>query len=299
MTRRLALLTATALLLAIQPAFAAEPTAPLDTAKIEQLTGAKGQLDEASGVFKVSVPRTDLDVNVAGTHVPPGLGLTSWAAFVRAGDHAVVMGDLVLLEGQVNTVMSAALDAGLEVTALHNHFLLDEPKVMFMHVGGMGADADLAAAVGKVLAAIRATATSPPPAPSTAPVDTLHSTLDPKALEPLLGVTGGLKDGVYKIVVGRKTTMDGHAMGGAMGVNTWAAFAGSDAAAVVDGDVAMRQSEVQPVLKALRARGIQVVALHNHMLDEEPRMFFLHYWGTGPAADLARAVRAVLDQTHD
>jgi uncharacterized protein DUF1259 len=276
---------------------AAEAPAPaLDTARIEQLTGVKGQLDAASGTFKVSVPRTDLDVAVAGTHVPPGLGLTSWAGFVRAGDHTVVMGDLVLLEGQVNLVMSAALDAGLEVTALHNHFLLDSPKVMFMHIGGMGAEADLATAVGKVFAKIRETsgAKSAPPAA----VDTAHSSLDAAALDSVLGVMGATKDGVYKVVVGRSTQMDGHAMGGAMGINTWAAFAGSDASAVVDGDVAMLPSEVQPVLKALCARGIQVVALHNHMTDEDPRLFFVHYWGTGPAADLARAVRAALDLTR-
>jgi hypothetical protein len=130
-------------------------------------------------------------------------------------------------------------------------------------------------------------------------VDPAHSTLDPKAIESLLGVPGTLKDGVYKIVVGRKTTMDGHPMGGPMGVNTWAAFAGSDALAVVDGDIAMREAELQPVLKALRRAGIAVVAIHHHMTHEEPRTIFLHYWGTGSTEALAKGLRAAFDETRE
>src|SRR5262245_6023872 len=130
---------------------AAESGAALDTAKIEELTGAKGKLDEKEGAFKVSVPRNDLSVNAAGVHLTPPMGLTSWAAFKASGAHTMVMGDLVLLEDQVNPVMSAALDNGLEVTALHNHFFWDSPKVMFMHIGGMGDEKQLAAEVGKVL----------------------------------------------------------------------------------------------------------------------------------------------------
>ena len=270
----------------------------LDTTQIEQLTGAKGQLDEAAGVFKVSVPRADLDVHTAGARMTPPLGLTSWAAFTRVGEHVAMMGDMVLLEDQVNPVMSAALDAGLEVTALHNHFLLDSPKVMFMHIGGMGSQQELATAVGKVFAAIRETSGGKGVFPRTN-VDPAHSTIDPKKIEPILGVAGSLKDGVYKVVVGRSTKMDGQVMGGAMGVNTWAAFAGSDSAAIVDGDVAMLQSELQPVLRALRSRGIQVVAIHNHMTDEEPRIIFLHYWGVGTSTELAGAVRAALDLTRN
>jgi hypothetical protein len=151
---------------------------------------------------------------------------------------------------------------------------------MFMHVGGMGAERDLAVAVGKVFAAIRDTSGGKGAFPES-DVDPAHSTLDPKKIEAILGVTGSLKDGVYKVVVGRATKMNGHVMGAAMGVNTWAAFAGSDAAAIVDGDVAMLEKEVQPVLRALRARGIQIVAIHNHMTGEEPRIVFLHYWGHG------------------
>src|SRR3954471_21372909 len=134
-----------------------QPQTP-DGARIEQLTGAKGKLDEKSGVFKVSAPRSDLKVTSGGVHITPPMGLTSWAAFTRAGVHTAVMGDIVLTEDQVNPVMSAALDNGLEVTALHNHFFWDSPKVMFMHIGGMGEEDRLAAAVGKVFAKIKETA---------------------------------------------------------------------------------------------------------------------------------------------
>jgi hypothetical protein len=269
----------------------------LDTARIEELTGAKGQLDPKEGVFKVSLPRGDLDVRVTGAHVTPPLGLTTWAAFTRVGDHAAVMGDLVLLEDQVNPVMTAALDAGLEITALHNHFLFDSPKVMFMHLAGVGSEVDLARSVGKVFSKIRETSGGKGEVPKTE-VDPARSTLDPKKIEAVTGVPGTLKDGVYKLVVGRITKMEGHVMGGVMGVNTWAAFAGSDEEAVVDGDVAMLESELQPVLKALRGHGIQVVAIHNHMTKEEPRILFLHYWGVGSATELAHAVREALDLTR-
>jgi len=276
---------------------AAAPEPTLDTALIEQLTGAKGQLDPKEGVFKVSMPRGDLEMRVTGVHVTPSLGLTTWAAFARVGDHAAVMGDLVLLEDQVNPVMSVALDAGLEITALHNHFLFDSPKVMFMHLAGMGSEADLAKAVGKVFAKILETSGGKGEVPRTE-VDPARSTLDPKRIEAVTGVPGTLKDGVYKLVVGRSTKIDGHVMGGTMGVNTWAAFAGTDEKAVVDGDVAMFESELQPVLKALRGHGVQIVAIHNHMTGEVPRIVFLHYWGVGGTTELASAVRAALDLTR-
>jgi len=300
MIRHLAILVLATIGLPPDRAHAAEAspaTAMLNTAQIEQLTGAKGQLDAAAGVFKVSVPRSDLAVHSGGARMTPPLGLTSWAAFTRVAEHVAVMGDLVLLEEQVNPVMSVALDAGLDVTALHNHFLLDSPKVMFMHVAGMASERKLAAAIGKVFAAIRETSGAKAAFPAST-VDPARSTLDPMKIEPILGVTGSLKDGVYKLVVGRTTKMNGHPMGGAMGVNTWAAFAGSDDDAIVDGDVAMLQSELQPVLRALRSRDIQVVAIHNHMTQEEPRIIFLHYWGAGTSAQLAAAVRAALDLTR-
>ena len=273
--------------------------AALDTAAIEQLTGAKGNLDAKEGVFKVSLPRADIAGTAGGVRMTPPLGLTAWAAFTRAGKHTMVMGDIVLLEDQVNPVMSAALDAGLEVTALHNHFFWDTPKVMFMHVGGMGDEKALAAGVGKVFARLKETSGGKGEV-LRAEIDPARTSLAPAKIEAVLRYKGDLKDGVYKVVIGRSTRMSGHAVGKAMGVNTWAAFAGSDDKAVVDGDFAMLESEVQPVLKALRAGGIAVVAIHNHMTGESPRIVFLHYWGVGPTEALAKTLRAALDQTkHD
>ena len=268
----------------------------LNTTRIEELTGAEGKLDEKEGVFKVSVPRADLDVKAAGVRMTPPMGLTSWAAFKHIGQHTVVMGDMVLLEDQVNPVMSAALDNGLDVTALHNHFFWDTPKVMFMHVGGMGDEAALATAVGKVFAKIKETSGGKGETLS-ADLGPAKTSLDPARIEAILHEKGELKDGVYKVVVGRTTRMHGAIMGNTMGVNTWAAFVGSDDRAVVDGDFAMLESEVQPVLKALRGAGIDIVAIHQHMTSEAPRIIFLHYWGMGSTESLARGLRTALDKT--
>ena len=271
----------------------AAPTASkFDNAKIEQLTGAKGSFNEKEGVFKVSYPRSDLHVTAAGVHLTPPMGLTAWAAFTKVSGHTAVMGDMVLTEDQVNPAMSAALDNGLTVTALHNHFFWEQPRVMFMHIGGMGDEAALAAAVGKIFEVMKQKG----PVPEAA-IDPAASTLDPKKIEAVLGRKGELAGGVYKVTIGRETKMAGHSMGNAMGVNTWAAFAGSDEQAVVDGDFAMLEGEMQNVLKALRHAGINVVAIHQHMTGETPRVMFLHYWGVGRTEDLAKGLAAALQQT--
>jgi len=275
-------------------AFATPPKAPFDTSKIEELAGAKGSYNENEGVFKLSMPRSDLSITAAGVRLTPPMGLTSWAAFKHAGQRTVVMGDMVLLEDQVNPVMSVALDNGLEVTALHNHFFWDSPKVMFMHIGGMGDEAKLAGAVGKVFVKIKETSGGKGVVPH-AEIDPANSTLDPKKIDAVLGTGGDLKDGVYKVTLGRETRMHGEAMGKTMGVNTWAAFAGSDDKSVVDGDFAMLESELQEVLKALRGAGIDIVAIHQHMSGESPRILFLHFWGVGRTGDLAKGIRAALD----
>jgi hypothetical protein len=266
----------------------------LDTATIERLAGGKGELSEKEGVFKVSVPRSDLDITVAGVRMTPPLGLTSWAAFQKAGEQVMVMGDIVMLEDQVNPVMSVALENGLEVTALHNHFFWDTPKVTFMHIGGMGDEAKLAGAVGKVFTTIKNTSGGRGEVPRVE-LSPAQTSLDPKTIEEILGVKGQLANGVYKITIGHTTTMHGHEVGNTMGVNTWAAFAGSDEQAIVDGDFIMFEREVQPVLKALRGAGIHIVALHQHMLEESPRTVFLHYWGVGPTPELAKGLKAALD----
>lgn len=269
----------------------------LDQAQLSRITGLTGAWNAAEGVYKVTLPRTDLPVTVDAWKMPPFMGLTSWAAFMAGGkQEAMVMGDLVLFEDEVNPVMSAALDAGLEVTALHNHFLHDEPKVYFMHLGGEGTAENLAAGVRRALDTVRATrAAHPVPAPNFGPSIPSTNAITGKSIDALLGTQGQAKDGMFKIVIGRTVVMEcGCTVGKDMGVNTWAAFAGTDADAVVDGDFAVHEDELQPVLKSLRAAGINIVAIHHHMTHETPRTLFLHYWGRGPAADLARALKQAL-----
>jgi hypothetical protein len=266
--------------------------------RIDELTGAKGAYTAAEDVHRVSFPRTEVKVSVDGWAMHPFMGLTSWAAFTSgAHEEAMVMGDLVLFEDEVNPVMSAALDNGLEVTALHNHFFYDSPRVMFMHIGGHGKLEPLASAVRAAMDKVgdirRAT-----PAPATrfaGPPIPAVSSITAGPIDKILGVTGQSNNGMYKAAIGRRARMHGREIDNQMGVNTWAAFAGSNENAFVDGDFAMLESEVQGVLKALRRAGINIVAIHNHMTGEEPQYVFLHYWGKGPALELAKGLRAALD----
>lgn len=258
---------------------------------IERLTQAKGEYIEKEGVFRVGFPRQDLKVNVSGINLPPAMGLGVWAGFKINGDKAMVMGDNVLTEEQVNPVLDAALSNGLEVTAIHNHFCWDSPKIMFMHISGTGELENLAVSVGKVFAQIR----QPQGRRPEVKINPSNTTLDPKKIENITGVSGTMSGGVYKVTIGRTTSMNGENVGNAMGVNTWAAFAGSDESAVVDGDFVMLESEVTPVLKALRKAGINIVALHNHMMMESPRMMYLHFWGLGSTAELAKGLKEALD----
>jgi hypothetical protein len=287
-------LTGISIFFAIQLAtqMATADTHKLDTATIEKLSGMAGEYNEKEKVYKISYPRKDLSVTSNGVKITPAMGLTAWAAFTKPNGHTMVMGDIVMTEGQVNHVMSAALDAGLEVTALHNHFFGETPKIMFMHIGGMGDEKTLATAVGNVFSALKESTQMKFPE---AAIDPANSKLDTKIIDGALGKSGTLKDGVYKITFGRKTKMHGSDMGNAMGVNTWAAFTGSDEKAVVDGDFAMLESEMLPVLKKLVAAKINIVAIHNHMAGETPRMMFLHFWGIGSTIELAKGINSALD----
>jgi protein-tyrosine-phosphatase len=265
---------------------------------IDQVTGATGVYTVAEDTHKVSFPRADVKVAVEGRSMHPFLGLTSWAAFTPdAHGELMVMGDLVLFEDEVNPAMSAALDNGLEVTALHNHFFFDSPRVMFMHIGGNGSAEKLAAAVRRTMDRVKEVrSANPQPASKFAgPAIPETNSITAATLDGILGVKGQVNAGMYKAVIGRKASMHGKTVEKEMGVNTWAAFAGTDQAAFVDGDFAMLESELQPVLKALRKTGIHIVAIHNHMTHEEPQFVFLHYWGKGPAAELARGLRTALD----
>jgi hypothetical protein len=276
---------------------------PIDEAAVASATGVEKPEKAADGSVKASFPRKDVDVLVDGWKLPPFMGLTSWAAFApgKAGvADAMVMGDLVLFEDEVNPVMSVLLENGVEVTALHNHFFFDNPNVYFMHIGGEGSVAGLGKGVRQALdkvAEIRKK-TPKPPTKSGAPALPPKSTIDAAKVEAALGVKGQAKDGMFKAVMGRQTTAScGCPAGKAMGVNTWSAFAGTNENAVVDGDFAVAEAELQPVLKTLRGGSVNVVAIHHHMTGESPRILFLHYWGRGKAEDLAGTVRKALDQT--
>jgi hypothetical protein len=278
------------------PSIFAQGIPGLDTAGIEAASGLKGQFISEENVFKIGKPRSDVKIQVDQWAMAPFMGLGSWAAFTPGHGGAMMMGDTVLFEDEVNPVMSAAFDAGLDVTALHNHFFFDEPKVYFMHIGGMGDAKMLAAGVKKVydkIADIRAA--NPTPLKSfPGRIDT-PSAITAAPLEQALGVKGQSSQGMLKIVIGRTANMHGVAVSKEMGINTWAAFAGSDNAAFVDGDFAMLENELQPVLRAMRKEGINIVAIHQHMSHEQPRYLFLHYWGKGKAVDLAQSLKRVLD----
>ncbi len=277
--------------------FAAE----LDTAKIDDLTGLKGKLNQQEGVYKVTFPRADVKVSVDGWQMPPFMGLGTWAAFVKgAHSEAMMMGDTVVFEDEVNAVLSAALENGLEVTALHNHFFFDEPKVYFMHIGGSGSVAQLVGAARKVYDKIKEVRAANPKPKSAFGYKELggKNSITAAPLNEVFGLEGEAKDGMVKFVIGKKSSMHGVDIGKEIGINTWAAFAGSDENAVVDGDFAMTEDELQPVLKSLRKSGINIVAIHNHMTHETPRIMFLHYWGRGPAKELAKAVKSAVDLTE-
>ena len=276
------------------PATEAKPKEQTIYEKIDQLTDLKGEYIEKEGVYRVGFARSDIKPNIAGVRLTPPMGLSVWAGFKITGDNAMVMGDMVLLEDQVNPVLSAALENGLLVTAIHNYFLWDSPRIMFMHIMGSGNTEKVAGAVGKVFDKIKETTEAKGEKPD-ADIDPANTTLDPKKIEDIIGVKGQMTGGVYKITIGRTTSMDTQEIGNAMGVNTWAAFAGSDDKAVVDGDFVMLEQEVQPVLIALRAAGINIIALHNHMIMESPRMIFLHFWGTGSTVTLAKGLKSALD----
>jgi hypothetical protein len=281
---------------------AAQAVASLDPAAVEAATGIKPEVGD--GVVKVSYARNDVKVEVDGWPMPPFMGLTSWAAFTRGekpGVEAMVMGDLVLFEDEVNDAMSAALNGGISVTALHNHFFFDKPNVYFMHIEGEGSVSALGKGVRAALDAMKAVrAKSPQPKERfEGAAIPAKSAIDGAKVEAAFGMKGTAKDGMYKVVVGRGAAAAacGCRIGKAMGVNTWAAFAGTDDNAVVDGDFAVSEDELQPVLKSLRGSGINVAAIHHHMVGETPRILFLHYWGRGPAASLAASVKKAVDLT--
>ena len=270
--------------------------AALDTMKIDQITGLKGKLNQKEGVYKITFPRADVKVTVDGWTMPPFMGLGTWAAFTETKSDVIVMGDTVLFEDEVNAALSAALDNGLSVTALHNHFFFDHPKVYFMHIEGEGTVDHLAGAVRKVYDKIKEIrAATPQPKDSFGQIALPErNSISAEPLNKVFGLTSEANNGMVKFSIGHPATMHGVKIDNAMGVNTWAAFAGSDDNAVVDGDFAVTEDELQSALKAMRVGGINIVAIHSHMTYEQPRILFFHYWGKGPAKKLAEAIQGAL-----
>jgi hypothetical protein len=273
----------------------AAPEEKLDADKIGQASGAKATTTP-DGVVRIAWPRTDVKVQVDGMPLKPFAGLGSWAAFIPSPHGAMVMGDTVVFEDEVTPAMDAAFANGLEVSGLHNHFFHEEPKVYFMHVGGMGDPEKLAAAVKALWDAIkRVRADQPQPGTRFAGETPKAGTVTAGPIEKVLGEKAESQDGVVKVTIGRDITMHGVKAGKSMGVTTWAAFSGADDLAAVDGDFAMTADEVQPVLRALRKADIHIVALHNHMVGEQPALYFTHFWGKGPAEKLAEGFKSALD----
>jgi hypothetical protein len=263
---------------------------PKDYADVLTTLDKKG--DFKSSVLKVNIPRNDLTVTVDGVATPTPFGFGGWVAMTKGqGGMDVLMGDLVLTESEVNPVMSALLDNGIEVTALHNHFFWENPRVFYMHVHGHGTANDLAQKLKPALALIGKPTTSAPPSNSAPQIDTA-------ALAKIVGHEGEQSGSVFKITIGRDDLSIkemGAVINARMGLNTWAAFTGTDQNAAIAGDIAMLGGEVQPVLKALRKNGINIVAIHNHMIGSSPDIYFLHYWGKGPATTLASGFREATD----
>ena len=274
---------------------------PKDYQAVVTILGKKGEYKD--NVLKINIPRNDLSVTVAGVQTPTPFGFGGWLALTK-GDNGidVMMGDLVLLEEEVNPVMSALLVNGIEVTALHNHFFWEAPRVFYMHVHGHGTPGELAEKVKPALALI---GKGSPPDPggskglNTSSVQMVEGKLNTEKLKAIIGHGGELNGPVYKVTIGRDDLVIkemGAVINARMGLNTWAAFIGTDENAAVAGDFAMKEDEVQSVLQALRKNGLDIVAIHHHMIGSRPVIIFLHYWGAGPAENLAKGFRAALDQ---
>ncbi len=256
------------------------------------------QGDFKANVLKINIPRNDVTVTVDGVATPTPFGFGGWLAMTRGdGGMNVMMGDIVLLEDEVNPVISAFLDNGVEVTALHNNFFFDEPRVFYMHVMAHGSPVDLARMVKPAIDLIGHVPAKHERASGQASLK--PGKLDTEKIARIVGHEGEQTGQVYKITVGRDDLHMkemGATINARMGLNTWAAFVGSDSDAAVAGDVAMLESEVTPVLKALRKNGLDVVAIHNHMIGSQPVIVFLHYWGRGSTDKLATGFKAALDE---
>jgi hypothetical protein len=268
---------------------------PLDTAAIERITGVKGKVN--NGEYKITIPQNDLNIEVDGFRIIPPMGLGTWVAFTPSSDGAMAMGDIILTETDLKPVQQEVIRQGLTITAIHNHFVRNHPNVMYMHIGGSGKTEDMAQ---KAKAILDKVAEVRGHKPSAATVPDVTYTIDSQKLDAILGYKGEFSKGVYKYTIGRPDVVvkeHGVPVSTFLGFNTWAAFQGTPDHAAVAGDFTMLEDEVAPVIKALVENGIEVVAVHNHMVQEKPKVFFLHYWGVGNAEQLAKSLKAALDKT--
>jgi hypothetical protein len=274
-----------------------KPFAPLDTMAIERIVGIKGKVN--NGEYKITIPQNDLNVEVDGFQIIPAMGLGTWVAFTPSPEGAMIMGDIIITETDLKPVQQEVIRQGLTISAIHNHFVRNHPNVMYMHIGGSGATDSMAQKTRAVLEKVKEVR-GQDPAKGTASSGTVPNTINTQRLDEILGYKAEMSKGVYKYTIGRPDVSlheHGVSISTFFGFNTWAAFQGTPERAAVAGDFTMLEDEVAPVIRALVENGIEVVAVHNHMVHEQPRIFFLHYWGIGSAEQLAKGLRAALDQT--
>ena len=270
---------------------------PLDTSTIEKVMGIKGKAN--NGEYKITVPQNDLSIEVDGFKIIPAMGLGTWIDFAPSVNGAMVMGDIIITEADLKPVQQEIIRQGLTITAIHNHFVRNHPNVMYMHLGGSGPLEQIAQKAKAVLDKVKEVRGGDP-SKGTASSEAVQNSLNTQRLDEIIGYKAEMSKGVYKYTIGRPDVdlkEHGVKVTTFMGFNTWAAWQGTPEKAAVAGDFTMLENEVGPVIKALAENGIEVVAVHNHMVHEQPRIFFLHYWGVGNAEQLAKGLRAALDQT--
>jgi hypothetical protein len=288
--RLVAVLFSSAILMLATTASAQE----IDWQKVDDVFGRKPAA-VAGDIHRYGFPRTDLNVTLDGVTIKPALALGGWVAFKPMHGDAMVMGDLVLLESEINPVMTKLIENGIEITAVHNHLLRANPATFYLHVGGMGDPVKMATAIRTALAQSKTPLTAPP-ATTPPPIE-----LDTSQLDQIIGVKGQANGGVYQFGVPRRDpeTEEGTALtpSGPLGLATGIGFQPTGGGqAAITGDFVLTADEVNPVIKALRANGIEVTAVHSHMLDEQPRLFFMHFWANDDAIKLAHGLRAALDK---
>ena len=278
------------LVLTASPEVFAESNARLNVDGIAKAIGKEGDL--TGEMYKVSFPRSDLTVKAGNVVIKPALALVNWAAFIRSDSNAIAYGDLVLLDDEINPAISKLEDNGIELSALHNHLLHENPLIMYIHFVGRGDEVEMAKGIREALAV-----TKTPLYPITSGPEAKPDLAN--EIEGIIGYPGSMSGGVFHINVPRNdihVAAMGAAIPGYMGMNTPLNFQLDGSNAAINGDFILRPAEVNPVIKALRANGIEIASVHNHMLDEEPRLIFMHFWAYGDAENLAKGLKAALGQ---